>query len=160
MCGQFVIILLAIVTQAQSQELAGNRNWPQSYGHKQDFSDKLVDKLVDKFIERTLKVLPLHDLDLDYTRLQKKAVNAAQQAADNAGSKEKSGSGEPKLAIVEKIMGRTGMAGGLSQVRVQLFADPPRAMLRNVKGPVWEGDIIVLRNTEVEARPGDLQSKR
>jgi len=63
-------------------------------------------------------------------------------------------------ARVEEIVGRTGTRGEIEQVRCKVLDgyDKDKVLRRNVRGPIRLGDILMLRETEIEAQR--LNSRR
>ena len=62
--------------------------------------------------------------------------------------------GNAAISVVEEIVGRTGFRGEITQVRCKITDgyEKGKVLRRNVKGPIQLGDILMLRETNIEAR--------
>lgn len=62
--------------------------------------------------------------------------------------------GQAVSAEIEEIVGRTGFRGEITQVRCKIIEgrEAGKSLRRNVKGPIQVGDLLMLRETDIEAR--------
>lgn len=89
---------------------------------------------------------------------QQKQPAGASQQQQRQQSKQESSAVRFSMAVpakVEEVIGRTGTRGEAIQVRCRILdgRDKDKVMRRNVKGPIQVDDILMMRETEIEARP-------
>jgi small subunit ribosomal protein S28e len=62
-------------------------------------------------------------------------------------------------AKVVEIVGRTGTRGEVIQVRCEVMEgnDAGKILVRNVKGPIQQGDVLLLLETNMQARRLDTR---
>ena len=86
----------------------------------------------------------------------KKKQESAKQEKKKGGSKGSESLTEEGAvpAIVEATIGRGGTRGEITQVKCKILQGKNRgkSMRRNVRGPIKKRDILMLRETEIEAR--------
>ena len=85
-----------------------------------------------------------------------KEVKKPQQEKKSGGSKgsESLTSEGAVPAIVEAVLSRGGTRGEITQVKTRILQGKNRgkSIRRNVRGPIKKRDILMLRETEIEAR--------
>lgn len=81
---------------------------------------------------------------------KKQKTREVKQEAMKAGLS----SGNAVPAVVEELIGRTGFRGEITQVKCRILQgdEQGKTMRRNVKGSLRLRDIIMLRETQIEAR--------
>ncbi len=86
------------------------------------------------------------------SKKQQKPKEPQKQTSGTKGAEKILGEAVP--AVVEEIIGRTGFRGEITQVKCRVLQGYERGkvMRRNVKGSVRLKDVLMLRETAIEAR--------
>lgn len=93
---------------------------------------------------------------------QKKQKESQQKKQSGSKGSEKLTEEGAVPAIVEAFLGRAGTRGEITQVKCKVLQGKNRgkSMRRNIRGPVKRRDILMLRETEIEARRIGKRVKR
>jgi small subunit ribosomal protein S28e len=77
-----------------------------------------------------------------------------QSAGASKGSDKIMEEGGAVPGVVEDVVGRTGTRGELTQVKVRVLKgrNAGKQIRRNVRGPIKVRDVLMMRETEIEAR--------
>ena len=76
------------------------------------------------------------------------------QSKQGGSRSDKIVTGEAAPGHVEEIIGRTGFRGEITQVKCKIIDgnESGKSLRRNVKGSIQLNDILMLRETDIEAR--------
>lgn len=87
--------------------------------------------------------------------MAQKTASQQQSDKDKKISKYLEQSSVEAAAEVVELLGRVGTKQGGTQVRCKVLSGPEegKIMRRNVLGPIRIGDILMLRESEIEASP-------
>ena len=85
---------------------------------------------------------------------KKQEKKQEKQTGASKGSEKIFEEGGAVPAVVESIVGRTGTRGEITQVKCRVLQgrNKGKQLRRNIVGPAKKRDILMLRETEIEAR--------
>lgn len=86
--------------------------------------------------------------------MAKEQIKKEIQGSSSRGSEKIMEEGGAVAGIVEAIVGRTGTRGELTKVKVRVLKgrNAGKQIRRNVRGPIKPRDVLMMRETEIEAR--------